>query len=247
MNKNNKLIGYYQWGQKVQPNRLPSSTNSYTDLAGTLKQISGSWIYKGEWNSTLNNKTYVEARYGVFGYYFPLLANSDTTQHEKFDNQLTLLTGADQKEQTDRQRKQLTGAMTYFQDGWGGTHNFKVGGELLLEDRLVRLYAGRLGQRPRDDCQQRQPVAGAALRADCAVGGQPGRRPERQPAEHRQGQHDRRVPHRSVDRSAARRATSASASTTTTCSRRISQQLAYTFPSGARASAGATFRETALL
>jgi len=69
----------------------------------------------------------------VFGYYFPLLANSDTTQHEKFDNQLTLLTGADQKEQTDRQRRQLTGAMTYFQDGLGGTHNFKVGGELLLE------------------------------------------------------------------------------------------------------------------
>jgi len=133
MSQNNKLIGYYQWGQKEQPNRLPQAALNYTDLGGTLKQISGSWIYKGEWNSTLNNKTYFEARYGVFGYYFPLLANSDTTQHEKFDNQLTLLTGADQKEQTDRQRKQLTGALTYFQDGLGGTHNFKVGGELLLE------------------------------------------------------------------------------------------------------------------
>ena len=133
INQNNKLVGYYQWGQKEQPNRLPQAALNYNSVDGTLKQISGSWIYKGEWNSTLNNKTYVEARYGVFGYYFPLLANSDTTQHEKFDNQLTLLTGADQKEQTDRQRKQLTGAMTYFQDGLGGTHNFKVGGELLLE------------------------------------------------------------------------------------------------------------------
>src|SRR5216110_1827466 len=56
LNQNNKLIGYYQWGQKEQPNRLPSSTNSYTDLGSTLKQISGSWIYKGEWNSTLSNK-----------------------------------------------------------------------------------------------------------------------------------------------------------------------------------------------
>ena len=26
INQNNKLIGYYQWGQKEQPNRLPSST-----------------------------------------------------------------------------------------------------------------------------------------------------------------------------------------------------------------------------
>src|SRR5205085_479021 len=76
LNQNNKLIGYYQWGQKEQPNRLPSSTNSYTDLGSTLKQISGSWIYKGEWNSTLSNKMYAEVRYGVFGYYFPLLANT---------------------------------------------------------------------------------------------------------------------------------------------------------------------------
>ena len=133
INQNNKLIGYYQWGQKVQPNRLPQSSLNYTSLDGTLKQISGSWIYKGEWNGTLNNKTYVEARYGVFGYYFPLLANSDTTAHEVFDNSRSLLLGADQKEQTDRQRRQATGSMTYFKDGWGGSHNFKVGGELMLE------------------------------------------------------------------------------------------------------------------
>jgi hypothetical protein len=76
---------------------------------------------------------FVEARYGVFGYYFPLLANTDTTAHEVFDNSQALLTGGDQKEQTDRQRRQATGSMTYFKDGWGGTHNFKVGGELLME------------------------------------------------------------------------------------------------------------------
>jgi len=133
MNQNNKLIGYYQWGLKEQPNRLPQGALNYTDLGGTLKQISGSWIYKGEWNGTLSNKLYAEARYGVFGYYFPLLANSDTTSHEVFDNFNTLLRGADQKEQLDRQRKQATGSLTYFKDGWGGTHNFKIGGELMLE------------------------------------------------------------------------------------------------------------------
>jgi hypothetical protein len=44
-----------------------------------------------------------------------------------------LLTGADQKEQTDRQRRQATGSVTYFKDGWGGSHNFKLGGEILME------------------------------------------------------------------------------------------------------------------
>jgi hypothetical protein len=134
LSKNNKLIGYYQWGQKVQPNRLPSSTNSYTSLESTLFQKSGSWIYKGEWNGTLSNSMYVEARYGVFGYYFPLVANSDSTDHEVVNAQISQYFGADQKEQTDRQRRQATGSMTYFKDGLlGGSHNFKFGGELLME------------------------------------------------------------------------------------------------------------------
>jgi Carboxypeptidase regulatory-like domain len=134
INKNNKLIGYYQWGQKEQPNRLPSSTNNYTSLESTLFQKSGSWIYKGEWNSTLSNNVYVEARYGVFGYYFPLIANSDSTDHQIVNAQLSQYFGADQKEQLDRQRRQATGSMTYFKDGLlGGSHNFKLGGELLLE------------------------------------------------------------------------------------------------------------------
>ena len=43
MNKNNKLIGYYQWGQKVQPNRLPSSDlqlhDRSTDAEADLRQL----------------------------------------------------------------------------------------------------------------------------------------------------------------------------------------------------------------
>jgi Carboxypeptidase regulatory-like domain len=148
MNKNNKLIGYYQWGQKEQPNRLPSSTNSYTSLDSTLQQLSGSWIYKGEWNGTLNNNTYVEARYGVFGYYFPLLANTDSNAHQVVNAQLAQYFNADQKEQTDRQRRQATGSMTYFKDSLlGGSHNFKVGGELMLETGWVgylQAYGGNV-------------------------------------------------------------------------------------------------------
>jgi len=133
LNQNNKLIGYYQWGQKTQPNRLPSSSFSYSDLGSTLTQTSGSWVYKGEWNGTLSRNTYAEARYGVFGYYFPLIANTDTTHPQIINNAISQYFFGDQKEQTDRQRRQATGALTYFKDGWGGTHNLKVGGEILLE------------------------------------------------------------------------------------------------------------------
>jgi hypothetical protein len=72
-NQKNKIIGYYQWGTKEQPNRLPFGTYRYPDEGTTLSQTSSSWVYKAEWNGTLSDTFYIEARYGDFGYYFPLL------------------------------------------------------------------------------------------------------------------------------------------------------------------------------
>jgi len=140
-NQKNKLVGYFQWGQKEQPNRLPFSTYTYTDPGQTYKQDSGSWVYKGEWNGTLNDKLYVEARYGDFGYYFPLIANTDQN-YEWRDTGLAIVTGANQIWQLDRDRKQYNGAATYFLDTGKGSHTFKMGGELLKE----RAWEGYLQQ-----------------------------------------------------------------------------------------------------
>ncbi len=169
MNQNNKLIGYYQWGQKVQPNRLPQSALNYHSLDGTLKQISGSWIYKGEWNGTINKNMYAEARYGVFGYYFPLLANSDTTAHEIFDNQRTLLT---------RRRPEGTDRPSASSGNWfGDLLQGRLGRLAQLQgwrrdaarDRLVRLHAGGVGQHPRDHRQQRRAVSQVQMSAPTAL------------------------------------------------------------------------------
>ena len=48
MNQNNKFIGYYQWGQKVQPNRTGLGGFTYLSPEDTTKQDSGSWVWKGE-------------------------------------------------------------------------------------------------------------------------------------------------------------------------------------------------------
>jgi Carboxypeptidase regulatory-like domain len=132
INPQNKLIGYYQWGQKQQPNRLPFATYTYLSPEQTFKQDSGSWVYKTEWNGTINDTLYVEARYGDFGYYFPLYTNSP----ENFfwhDSGRLISEGAHQKQQLDRDRKQYTGAATYFWDTDAGSHTFKFGGEFLQE------------------------------------------------------------------------------------------------------------------
>ena len=130
--QNNKFIGYYQWGQKIQPNRLPYATYTYATPETTNEQNSGSWVYKAEWNGTVSEKLYVEARYGDFGYYFPLLANGDEPYFFR-DTGLQTLTGSQQRWQLDRDRKQLTGAATYFLDTEKGSHTIKFGGEMLKE------------------------------------------------------------------------------------------------------------------
>ena len=137
LNQNNKIIGYYQWGNKSQPNRLLGCTGcasyTYTDPGQTNLQSSSSWVYKGEWNGTVSDKLYLEARYGDFGYYFPLLANGDENFLFRDTGALTVL-GAERRWQLDRDRKQFNLASTYFLDTSGaGTHTFKAGLEVLRE------------------------------------------------------------------------------------------------------------------
>ena len=132
LNQKNKFIGYYQWNMKEQPNRLPIGGYTYSDPAQTSRQVSPSWVYKGEWNGTISDRLYVEARWGDFGYYDPRYANSDEDYFWR-DTTLLVLTGAHAETQTDRDRKQLTGAATYFLDTKFGSHTFKFGGEVYNE------------------------------------------------------------------------------------------------------------------
>ena len=133
INQSNKLIGYYQWGQKTQPNRMPNAGYTYASESGTNKQNSGSWVYKAEWNGTVSDKLYVEARFGDFGYYFPLLANGNEQYWFRDTTNLTL-TGSNQRWQLDRDRKQYTAASTYFLDtAKMGTHTLKGGVEVFRE------------------------------------------------------------------------------------------------------------------
>ncbi len=132
INQKHKLVGYYQWGQKIQANRLPQATYTYLDEGPTNRQDSGSWVYKAEWNGTLSDKLYVEARYGDFGYYFPQITNGTEPYYWR-DSGTLAITGSHQKNQNDRDRKQITGAATYFLDTTKGSHTIKFGGEIMKE------------------------------------------------------------------------------------------------------------------
>lgn len=141
INQKNKLIGYYQWGQKIQPNRLPFGTYTYRSEGPTNKQDSGSWVYKGEWNGTLSQKLYAEVRYGDFGYYFPQITNGTDPYFWRDSGTLEIL-GSHQKNENDRDRRQLTAATTYYLDTNKGSHTIKVGAEMLSEKQWIGFLQG---------------------------------------------------------------------------------------------------------
>ena len=69
---------------------------AYTSVDTTSRQDSGSWVYKAEWNGTISDKLYVEARYGDVGYYFPLISNGSEEYFWR-DTGLQVLTGSQQR------------------------------------------------------------------------------------------------------------------------------------------------------
>jgi len=137
MNQNNKFIGYLQHGTKQQPtrtdasNRLPGAVVHLTHDS-TVLQDSPSWVYKGEWNSTLTQNMFAEFRAGQFGYNFGLDSNTNGIRYE--DLVTNEVSGGGRSWLNKRRRNQYTGAVSYFKDNFaGGSHNFKFGGEYLDE------------------------------------------------------------------------------------------------------------------
>jgi hypothetical protein len=136
MNQNNRFIGYLQHGTKTQPNRTDSSNRLgapvHITADSTVLQDSPSWVYKGEWNGTINQNMFAEFRAGQFGYNFGLDSNTTATRYESLTSNQILGGGRDWE--LRRRRNQYTGALSYFKDAFlGGSHNFKVGGEYLDE------------------------------------------------------------------------------------------------------------------
>lgn len=135
VNQSNKFIAYLQHGTKEQPNRTDSTRVAspvHITAASTVLQASPSWVYKGEWNGTLNQNTFAEIRAGQFGYNFGLDSNNNDTRYESLTTREVLGGGRDWE--LRRRRNQVTGALSFFKDRFaGGSHNLKVGGEWMDE------------------------------------------------------------------------------------------------------------------
>jgi carboxypeptidase family protein/TonB-dependent receptor-like protein len=145
LTRNNKLIGYYQPSTKVQYTRLDrfqlSGTAAYhTAESSSFRQDYHPKLWKAEWNSTISNALYAEARVGAFGYKWPDTPNGAGSSFE--DLGTSAVSGKARNRELDIMRNQVLGSVSYFKSGWFGTHNFKFGGEWFRETSTPQEFAG---------------------------------------------------------------------------------------------------------
>ncbi len=136
LSNNNKLIGYTQPSQKKQPQRFDSwllgvDTGINSTESTTWNQNFWAWVHKGEWNGVLSDNSFAEIRAGQYGYDWTNGVNGTGLRYEDIGN--NILNGRNRNWARERRRNQVLGSVSLFKNGWGGDHNFKLGGEIFDE------------------------------------------------------------------------------------------------------------------
>ncbi len=154
MSKNNKLIGYGQWGLKSQPNRMdsfliPATVAIHNSADSTWNQHYWAHTYKAEWDSVLNDAMFFEVRGGQFRYIWPNYRYTEAPAYQDLGNNLVRGGNRDGWFNTPS-RNQVLGSLSYFKDNWGGSHNFRFGGELFRETFTYQRGVGVQGGVPGD-------------------------------------------------------------------------------------------------
>jgi outer membrane receptor protein involved in Fe transport len=133
--QNNRFVAYGQAGRNHQPNRLDpsgltglSATTAINESESTTEQLAWGWVWKGDWNSVINDRAFLEIRAGQFGANRPEKPNGSSP---RFEDVATLsIRGGNRDFQANLRREQVFGSVSYFKDGWFGNHHFKGGGEI---------------------------------------------------------------------------------------------------------------------
>jgi hypothetical protein len=154
LNSNNKIVAFAQWGKKEQPNRLDTfligaTTAIHNSADSTWNQSYWAHTYKVGWDNVASDKMFFELHGGQFHYLWP---NYRYTQAPAYQDISTNIVSGGNRDGwfRDITRNQILGSLSYFKDGWGGSHNFKLGGEFFNERYDDLRGQNGLGQVPGD-------------------------------------------------------------------------------------------------
>ena len=128
--RNNQIIGFLNKREKLQALR---DFGPATPISAARFQSSRNYPMKIEWTSVLNNKAFLDIIVANWENYFPLrpqdevgtVSNIEPGRINSSDNQRSGY--HDTYQQRKRFKPQFYASMSYFKDGWKGSHDFKVG------------------------------------------------------------------------------------------------------------------------
>jgi carboxypeptidase family protein/TonB-dependent receptor-like protein len=145
ISKNNTLIGYFQGGHKQKPHR---NLSTLVPPESILAQDSWSKMYKGEWQSVLSDRAFLDVNVGRFTLDWPMVPAVDPRASAAnvpsiYRSVSGLQTGAGWNAfSTFRSKPQVKAQATYYLPGKAGSHDFKFG----FEDIYDSYHFGINGQ-----------------------------------------------------------------------------------------------------
>jgi hypothetical protein len=133
LSKSNQVIGFLNKRNKLQDKRGLGTT---TPLSATQYQSSRNYPYKLEWTSVLNDRMFLDIIGGQWDNIFPLRPSFEVGTYtgpwepgriDLANNQRYEFGGNDSYQNQVRKKPQFYASLSYFKDGWAGSHDFKVG------------------------------------------------------------------------------------------------------------------------
>jgi hypothetical protein len=142
LSRNNQLIGYLNKREKLQDKR---DLGPAVPLSASLYQSSRNYPMKVEWTSVLSSRLFLDVLVGQWYNFFPLRPQDesgtvsslapgriDQATSQYFDGG-----GSDFYQDQKRYKPQFFTTLSYFQDGWRGSHDFKFGFEMRRERQML--------------------------------------------------------------------------------------------------------------
>ena len=135
LSRTQKLVGYLQHETFRQSNYFTASAIQPIVTSDALQRAAFPVsVWKGEYNATVTDAFYVEARVG--GYRSDFVATFKSADPRIADIGANTVRGGAVSQERLINRPQANGSMSFLKTGWGGSHTFRIGGEY-MNDRLV--------------------------------------------------------------------------------------------------------------
>ena len=131
--RNNQIIGFLNKREKLQDKR---GINLNTPLSAAYYQSSRNYPWKAEWTSVLGSRAFLDVLYGNWYNFFPLRPTRDydlydgdwTPPRQDTATSVWSPTGGNNGYQDQKRYKpQFYTTLSYFKDGWKGSHDLRLG------------------------------------------------------------------------------------------------------------------------